>query len=75
MLDPPAPLWQDVFGEDAPAAAPASIPRAGLDRYLQGSLQRNWSTLAWQEQGLDAQERQALSRARSDSDACMVSTT
>ena len=75
LLDPPAPLWQAVFGEEAPAAAPASIPRNGLDEYLQGALQRNWSTLKWHEQGLDEHERQVLSRARSDSDACIVSTT
>lgn len=75
LLDPPAPLWKDVFGEAAPASAPASIPRAGLDRHLLKSMQRNWSPLRWQEQPLDEKERQALSLTRSDSDACMVSTT
>ena len=75
LLDPPETLWQDVFGEAAPARAPVSIPRHGLDRHLWGSLQRARPTLTWQEQPLDDRERQALSRARSDSDACMVSTT
>ena len=75
LLDPPAQLWQEVFEEEAPAAASASIPREGLDQHLRAALQQRWPERQWREQALTPEERQALSLASSASDACMVSTT
>lgn len=75
LLDPPTDLWTEVFGGVAPSAAPASIPRIGLDQILLQALQHQWPECQWSEPPLSDRERQLLGLTNSDSDDCMVSTT
>ena len=60
LLDPPAELWEEVFEEEAPAAAPARINRLELDQHLRQSLIESWSPCRWQMQPLRAEETQDL---------------
>ena len=60
LLDPPAELWDEVFGEPAPPAAPNQISRLGLDQQLRQSLIETWSHCCWQMQPLNAGEVQEL---------------
>ena len=60
LLDPPAELWEEVFEEAAPAAAPARINRMELDQRLRQSLIETWSHCPWQMQPLNAGEVQEL---------------
>ena len=60
LLDPPADLWQEVFEEPAPAAAPAQINRMELDQHLRQRLIQSWSHCRWQMQPLHAHEAQEL---------------
>ena len=60
LLDPPADLWDDVFGEPAPAAAPAQINRGELDQHLRQRLVQAWSHCRWQMQPLMSVETQDL---------------
>ena len=60
LLDPPTELWEEVFEESAPAAAPAQICRLGLDQQLRQSLIQAWSHCRWQMQPLKADEVQDL---------------
>ena len=60
LLDPPAELWEEVFGEPAPAAAPAQISRLGLDQQLRQSLIETWRQCCWQMQPLMPEETQEL---------------
>ena len=60
LLDPPADLWDDVFGEPAPAAAPAQINRGELDQHLRQRLVQTWSHCRWQMQPLMSEETQDL---------------
>ena len=60
LLDPPADLWSEVFGEAAPAAAPAQISRMDLDQQLRQSLIQSWTGCRWQMQPLSTQEAQDL---------------
>jgi len=60
LLDPPADLWQEVFEEPAPAAAPAQINRMELDQHLRQRLIQSWSHCRWQMQPLHADEAQEL---------------
>ena len=60
LLDPPADLWDEVFGEQAPAAAPTQINRGELDQHLRQSLIQSWSHHPWQMQPLQADETQDL---------------
>ena len=75
MLDPPADLWWQVFGEKAPASASKAIPREGLPDVLGRALRDQWAELHWSETPLSAVETQALERSISDSPICMLSTT
>ena len=56
----PAELWEEVFEEAAPAAAPARINRLALDQRLRQSLVQSWSRCPWQMQPLRAEEVQEL---------------
>ena len=58
LLDPPAELWEEVFEEAAPAAAPARVNRLELDQRLRQSLVQSWSHCPWQMQPLKAEEVQ-----------------
>jgi lipoate-protein ligase A len=60
LLDPPAELWEEVFEEAAPAAAPAQISRLKLDQQLGQSLVQAWSHCQWQMRPLKADEVQDL---------------
>ena len=60
LLDPPADLWSEVFGEAAPAAAPTQISRLDLDQQLRQSLIQSWPDFCWQMQPLNTQEGQEL---------------
>ena len=60
LLDPPADLWDEVFGEPAPVAAPAQINRSDLDQHLRQSLIQAWGHCLWQMQPLQADEAQEL---------------
>ncbi len=60
LLDPPADLWSEVFGEAAPAAAPRQISRLDLDQQLRQSLIQSWPDFCWQMQPLNTQEGQEL---------------
>ena len=60
LLDPPAELWDEVFGEPAPPAAPAQISRLELDQQLRQSLIETWSECCWQMQPLMPEETQEL---------------
>ncbi len=60
LLDPPAELWEEVFEESAPAAAPAQINRLELDRQLRQGLIQSWSDCHWQMKPLEADEAQDL---------------
>ena len=60
LLDPPSELWEEVFGEPAPAAAPAQINRLELDQQLRQSLIQAWHHCHWQMQPLQADEAQDL---------------
>ena len=60
LLDPPAALWEEVFEEAAPAAAPARINRLELDQRLRQSLVQSWSHCPWKTQPLRADEVQEL---------------
>ena len=60
LLDPPAELWEEVFEESAPAAAPAQINRLELDRQLRQGLIQSWSHCQWQMKPLEADEAQDL---------------
>ena len=60
LLDPPAELWEEVFEESAPAAAPAQINRLELDRQLRQGLIQSWSHYQWQMKPLEADEAQDL---------------
>ena len=60
LLDPPADLWSEVFGEPAPPAAPAQISRLALDQQLRESLIQSWRHCRWQMQPLMADEAQDL---------------
>lgn len=75
MLDPPADLWWQVFGEKAPASASKAIPREGLPDVLGRALRDQWAELHWSETPLSAVETHSLERSISDSPICMLSTT
>ena len=60
LLDPPAELWEEVFEEAAPAAAPTWINRLELDQHLRQSLVETWSHCRWQMQPLMPEEIQEL---------------
>ena len=60
LLDPPSELWEEVFGEPAPAAAPAQINRLELDQQLRQSLIQTWHHCHWKMQPLEADEAQDL---------------
>ena len=58
LLDPPADLWSEVFGEAAPAAAPTQISRLDLDQQLRQSMIQSWPDFCWQMQPLNTKEVQ-----------------
>ncbi len=60
LLDPPAELWEEVFEESAPSAAPAQINRLELDQQLRQGLIQSWSHCQWQMKPLEADEAQDL---------------
>lgn len=49
LLDPPAPLWRELFGHDPPVLAPLPLEGAGLVALLRRCAERHWPGLA----GLD----------------------
>lgn len=58
VLNPPAALWETVFGSAAPAPIPLDPHQ--LERSLRRSLDASWPGVIWDEQPLDPAERQAL---------------
>nr|ABB92243.1 biotin/lipoate A/B protein ligase family [uncultured marine type-A Synechococcus 5B2] len=60
LLDPPNSLWQEVFGTEAPKAAPSTIRREPLETHLQAAMASTWPGVIWEERPLSGAELQLV---------------